>query len=53
MALLKTTVDKHPGVKLTVDVSQPAILLDADIEGFKTIVVSYFTVTLFPLIINR
>jgi hypothetical protein len=34
-------------VKLTIDVSLPAILLDADVEGFETIVVSYFTVTHF------
>jgi hypothetical protein len=47
ITLLKKTVDDHPGVKLTIDVSQPAIPLDADVEGFQTIVVSYFTVTPF------
>jgi hypothetical protein len=47
LALLKATVDKHPGVKLTIDVAHSAIALDADVEGFQTIVVSYFTV--FPL----
>jgi hypothetical protein len=44
IALLKHTVDKHEGVKLTIDVSLPAVVLDADVEGFDTIVVSYFTV---------
>jgi hypothetical protein len=47
LALLRETVDKHPGVKLTIDVAHPAIALDADVEGFQTIVVSYFTVLLF------
>jgi hypothetical protein len=45
MALLKQTVDKHEGVKMTIDVSLPAVVLDADVEGFDTIVVSYFTVS--------
>jgi hypothetical protein len=44
IALLKHTVDEHDGVKMTIDVSQPAVVLDADVEGFDTIVVSYFTV---------
>jgi hypothetical protein len=44
IALLKQTVDKHEGVKMTIDVSLPAVVLDADVEGFDTIVVSYFTV---------
>jgi hypothetical protein len=44
VALLKHTVDKHEGVKMTIDVSQPAVVLDTDVEGFDTIVVSYFTV---------
>lgn len=45
LAILKATVEKHPGVKLTIDVAVAAIPLDADIEGFDTIVVSYFTVS--------
>jgi hypothetical protein len=44
IALLKNTVEKHDGVKLSIEVSLPAVVLDADIEGFDTIVVSYFTV---------
>jgi hypothetical protein len=52
MALLKATVEKHPGVKLTIDVALPAIPLDVDIEGFDTIVVSYFTVSLNLLVSN-
>lgn len=43
VALLKSVVDKHEGVKMTIDVSLPAVVLDADVEGFDTIVVSYFT----------
>lgn len=49
ISVLERTVDKHPGVKLTIDISLPPIPLDADVEGFKTIVVSYFTVTPFSL----
>jgi hypothetical protein len=48
IALLKSTVEKHEGVKLSIDVSLPAVVLDADVEGFNTIVVSYFTVSLPP-----
>jgi len=44
IALLERTVEKHEGVKLSIEVSLPAVVLDADIEGFDTIVVSYFTV---------
>jgi hypothetical protein len=47
-ALLTRTVDAHPGVKLSISVSLPPILLDADVDGFEKIVVSYFTV-FFPL----
>ena len=42
--LLKSTVAKHPTVNLTIDVALPPIPLDVDIEGFDTLVVSYFTV---------
>jgi hypothetical protein len=44
IALLKKTVEKDEGVKLTIDVAVPAITLDADVEGFEKIIVSYFTV---------
>jgi hypothetical protein len=42
--LLESTVAKHPGVQLSVYVAVPGIPLDADVEGFETTVVSYFTV---------
>ena len=44
--LLKKTVEKHDDVKLTIDTHLPPVLLDADVTGFETIVVSYFTVNL-------
>jgi hypothetical protein len=44
LALLKRTIDAHPGVNLSIDVAYPAILLDADVDGFEKTVVSYFTV---------
>jgi hypothetical protein len=45
--LLKTTVAEHAGVELTVEVASPAVPLEADVEGFETTVVSYFTVNSF------
>jgi len=44
IALVKSVVGKHEGVKLTIEVSLPAVPLDSDVGGFQTIVVSYFTV---------
>lgn len=44
--LLKKAVEKHDDVKLTIDTHLPPVLLDADVAGFETIVVSYFTVIL-------
>jgi hypothetical protein len=46
ISLLKSTVEKHPGVELKIDIAMAAIPLDTDIEGFDTIVVSYFTVSI-------
>ena len=44
--LVKSIVGKHQGIKLSIDVSLPAVPLDSDVGGFQTIVVSYFTVSL-------
>jgi hypothetical protein len=44
IALLKRTIDAHPGINLSIDIALPAILLDTDVNGFEKIVVSYFTV---------
>jgi hypothetical protein len=44
IALVKSVVGKHEGVKLTIEVSLPPVPLDSDVGGFQTIVVSYFTV---------
>ena len=47
ISLLKNTVGAHEGVKLDIDVAASPILLDADVDGFETIVVSYFTVLIY------
>jgi acetylornithine deacetylase len=44
IALVKSVVGNHEGVKLTIEVSLPPVPLDSDVGGFQTIVVSYFTV---------
>ena len=44
IALVKSVVGKHEGVKLTIEVSLPPVRLDSDVGAFQTIVVSYFTV---------
>jgi hypothetical protein len=46
IALVKKTIEAHEGVKLEIQVSLPPIALDSDVEGFESIVVSYFTVPL-------
>jgi len=44
IALVKKTIEAHEGVKLEIQVALPPIALDSDVEGFDSIVVSYFTV---------
>jgi hypothetical protein len=50
IALVKKTIEAHEGVKLEIQVSLPPIALDSDVEGFESIVVSYFTVPSPPLL---
>jgi acetylornithine deacetylase len=42
--VVRAAVEKHPGVIMTIDHAMGPIPLDHDVEGFETIIVSYFTV---------
>ena len=46
LGVLKTAVGKHPGVNLEIVTAIGPTSLDHDLEGFDTVVVSYFTVPL-------